>query len=276
MITRLLLLSVLTLLLAGCGSANVSDNADTPQNEPVIAESTTFDEYDLISDVVSHKYVFTTTARIHESMPEFTFIRTYGNRYIRYFPDFPRAVEVNIEIKDEEGNIIQVITGLAQSNMGGSTAEITFEDYNFDGFLDMRLHRWQDSAGALRMNAYFWLWDNCSFQFVLNDELMNLARESSGLESDYERRQIITWRRIGPAGAVLFFEWQDEKPVIVDYSTTLHDDAPQYRLELLEGILRYYGFEQSPPAAITPNFLPTVSACEEDEQVLCNIRTSAG
>ena len=39
----------------------------------------------------------------------------------------------------------------------------------FDGYLDMRLMRWQDGAGGLLAHEYFWLWDVGKKLFVLNE-----------------------------------------------------------------------------------------------------------
>ena len=157
---------MLLLLLVGCGNTNIYNNDSTSHAEVVSTESTKLDEYILINNFANTTNTFITITRIHEDVPEFTFIRTISNYYTNYYA-FPMAAEVSIKIKDGDGNVIQAITGLTQSIQGGNTRDITFDDYNFDGFLDMRLTRWQDGAGGLLLNEYFWLWDNYSFQLVL-------------------------------------------------------------------------------------------------------------
>ena len=59
-----------------------------------------------------------TTKQIHETLPVFTFIRIVGDyveNHLIY--DIPFAVEVTIIIEDDEGRLIQKITGLTQSNI---------------------------------------------------------------------------------------------------------------------------------------------------------------
>ena len=237
---RYLWLIILFLLLVGCGNTDMPNGDGASQADVLQPETTSPDDYAL--DVANYTHAFVTTARIHEDMPEFTFIRIVNDRYVNNYSDFPMAVEVRIEIKDGEGSTIQVISGLSQSIHGGNTREITFNDYNFDGFLDMRLTRWQDGAGGLLLNEYFWLWDNYSFQFVLNEELMNIGR-AADIFAHQELRQVMIWQRIAAMGVGIHFEWHDEKLVAVGYYTTLRPYDYQYFWDWLEATLNYYGLE---------------------------------
>ncbi|MCL2375845.1 MAG: hypothetical protein FWC76_00475 [Defluviitaleaceae bacterium] len=148
---------------------------------------------------------FTTTARIHENMPEFTFFRILGDGYDGWPDDIPEPVDVTIRIEDEDGNVIQVISGLTQSNQWDVIEhnEISFDDYNFDGYLDMRLMRWQDGAGGLLAKEYFWLWDATASQFVLNEQLVEIGH-AAGLTANQDTRQIMVFNRADETGS--FFE----------------------------------------------------------------------
>lgn len=106
---------------------------------------------------------------IHPDLPEFTFSRIIGGYADAYYVyDIPAPIEVSIVIKDDSGTLVQTISGLSQS-YGFINSDITFDDYNFDGYLDMRLMRWQDGAGGLLAHEYFWLWDVGKKLFVLNE-----------------------------------------------------------------------------------------------------------
>ena len=137
----------------------------------------------------------TTVIRIHESLPKFSFVRTVDYKNVDYFNnDIPISVAVKIEIFDEYGELIQSIENLTQSMQSGNTADISFGDYNFDGFLDMRLMRWQEGAGSLLANEYFWLWDSYSFQFVFNKQLMSKEQLQISLNKYKEQISILQRR----------------------------------------------------------------------------------
>jgi len=154
-----------------------------------------------------------TTQRINPNMPEFTFIRIVGGYAdVHLVYGIPSPVEISIIVKDGESNILQAITGLSQSR-GFIDYDITFDDYNFDGYLDMRLKRWQDSAGGLLAREYIWLWDNQVGQFVMNEQLMLI--EHTGLMVNHETQQIAIWRREGNFGYESFYEYYDGKYIKV-------------------------------------------------------------
>jgi len=141
--------------------------------------------------------IFTSTMRIHPDMPEFTFHRIVED----YLPEsfeiwIPAPREVSIIIEDEDGNIVQEITGLTQSNDWDRVfhANISFDDYNFDEYLDMRLLRWQDGAGGLLANEYFWLWDAYAGQFVMNEQLMEIG-VAADMRANQETQQIERFNR---------------------------------------------------------------------------------
>ena len=128
------------------------------------------------------------TIRIHPDMPEFTVTRIVGNAIADDSYLFPEPVDVRIIIADENEVVIQEINNLTQSRRS-SSGGLSFADYNFDGYLDMRLMRWQDSAGGLLAQEYFWLWDVSTMQFVLHEQLMEIGH-SAWLGADEERQRI--------------------------------------------------------------------------------------
>lgn len=162
-------------------------------------------------DLVEH----VTTLRIHEHLPELTFTRIVNNTTeMQSEYAIPQPVQINIKIEDSDGNIIQSIPGLSQSKSFLSR-NLTFNDYNFDGYLDMRLMRWQDGAGGLLANEYFWLWNAEIAQFVLNEQLMMIG-QATALSADQETRQIVVTHRDSDSDKVSFYEYLDGEFVEID------------------------------------------------------------
>jgi len=153
-------------------------------------------------------FISTINMQIHEDMPEFTFHRIIGELVLEgYWIDIPSPREVSIIIEDEDGNIIQEIFGLTQTDWQAIEAsDITFEDLNFNGYLDMRLKRYQHGVGGLLADEYFWLWDAERAQFVLNEQLMAVGQ--AGLSANSETQQIETWARMSRGGYFGFYEWR--------------------------------------------------------------------
>ena len=150
---------------------------------------------------------FATTVQIHQDIRPLTFYRRimYPVHHIDEFPE-PTAVEV--VIKNEIGIIFQVIQNLTQSAQF-LNSELSFSDYNFDGYLDMRLMRWQENDGKLITNEYFWLWDNMLYKFVLNEQLMEIGR-ATRLYVNQETSQIEVWYWTGPGstGCQVVYEYR--------------------------------------------------------------------
>jgi len=166
---------------------------------------------------------FVTTIRIHPDMPEFTITRIVGD-YLSDDYFFPEPREVNIIITDENGAIIQEISGLTQSsrNVNGG---LSFDDYNFDGYLDMRLLRWQDGAGGLLAQEYFWLWDASTMQFVMHEQLMGIGH-SAWLGADQERQRVYVGNRNLGGHAHLEYEYRNGEFFVVRRGFTWPFDTP--------------------------------------------------
>ena len=166
-------------------------------------------------EVESFNY-FTTTVQIHPHMPEFTITRIVG-AYLTYEEafgegsglSFPSPREVSIIIEDSTGLVIQIIEGLTQSgDFANRNHGPSFGDYNFDGYLDMRLMRWQDGAGGLLAQEYFWLWDTEIMEFVLHEQLMEIGHSAS-LWIKEEEQFIRVHNRYRGGHATLRYEYKN-------------------------------------------------------------------
>ena len=165
---------------------------------------------------------FVTTKRVHESLPEFTFTRILGD----YLDDchtyqFPLPIDVTIIIENDEGNVVQVISGLSQS-YDFINSEIIFEDFNFDGYLDMRLLRWQEGAHQLNTANYFWLWDTEKSRYVLNKQLMMIGGVTE-LRTNPDTLKIETWLRVNVYGGIFsYYEYYNGEYILVSSEFRKH------------------------------------------------------
>ncbi|MCL2198313.1 MAG: hypothetical protein FWB80_05275 [Defluviitaleaceae bacterium] len=204
------LISLTALLLTSCGDEgieyDVAHHVEHIETDEVTVEIIPADEWG--QPLVAPDTGFPETVKIHPNMPEFTITRIVGDYmpegYLQWFPE-PR--EVSILIADENGEIIQEIHGLTQStrNVNGG---LSFDDYNFDGYLDMRLMQWQDGAGGLLAQEYFWLWDSAAKQFVLHEQLVQIGH-AAWLGADQERQRIYVGNRYSGGHHVLEYEYDD-------------------------------------------------------------------
>ena len=233
---KLKLFFVLTavLFVAACNNDSThsaGSSAEYETEEVVTAELETDDETAIESESnftdADFYEEFITTIRIHPDMPEFTVTRIVGE-YMSYETSedglFPEPRDVRIIISDENGVIIQEINNLTQSNRSVSGG-LSFDDYNFDGYLDMRLLRWQDSAGGLLAQEYFWLWDASSMQFVIHEQLTAIGH-AAWLGADQESRRIYVGNRYRGGHALLWYEYNDGWFSVVHRAFTRPFDAP--------------------------------------------------
>jgi len=153
--------------------------------------------------------------RIHPDLPEFTFTRIIGDyANTHYVYDIPVPVETTIVIKDDSGAIVQTISGLSQSRPA-IDSDITFDDFNFDDYLDMRLIRWHDTGQSMRAVHYVWLWDAEEFQFILNEQLTEMWTADITAHSDVQ--QIETWIRNIDGFTSSFYIYLNWEFILVSY-----------------------------------------------------------
>jgi hypothetical protein len=127
-------------------------------------------EDDNIIDYVIHK-------QIHPSLPDFEFrllglaIEDNGFEYVQIH---------TLVITNDSLDLRQEFTGLTTEDIPLFLNEnysygLSFDDWNFDGFLDISLLKHHTMQGAL---FYFWLWDNELGLFVQNEYLQDLSGAS--------------------------------------------------------------------------------------------------
>ena len=191
---------------------------------------TRFTEVDFIADTEIVTYEMFYYRQINENLPSFSFTRSVGwfveENYNSPFPN-PRDVSIEItklvNIDDTWRTIIiQYIPNLFQSD-SHIYYGLVFEDLNFDGYLDMRLKRWQDGAGGLLVSEYIWLWDTTSEQFVLNEQLMEIEYKELSVCEETER--IVIFNRGGSTYYYMlsFYEYHNGEFVLVSYTReTIH------------------------------------------------------
>jgi len=137
-------------------------------------------------DIVTASIYNTITQAVHPDMEELTFIITSGSFYIS---------AQTITIKRADGSLLQEISGLYSR----FSVIPTFTDYNFDGYLDMRLQ--YCAGGSIRNEpSYFWLWDGELEQFVRNMYLQEIATFGS-VYADAQYRRIISHAHAGMGGS---------------------------------------------------------------------------
>jgi len=180
----------------------------THEEKPVYFKE---DDRQEASDITEENLAVTqiTTVRIHPDMPEFSITRLIGD-YINDVEDWiPAAREITLIVSDESGNVIQTIAGITQSNIFENIFfdEPTFDDYNFDGYLDMRLHRYNPGAGGMLSEYYFWLWDSELGEFVLNWQLIYMGR-AAYFSANHDRQQLLSWNRWS-AGSEQFWSYYE-------------------------------------------------------------------
>lgn len=130
-----------------------------------------------------------------------------------------QKVETNIStltILDKDGHVMQefkelnTITPASEDSMYG----LSFDDYNFDGNLDICL--WQLQGGSL-LNApsYYWLWDNSTNEYVENEELESISQET-WIEADSDAKQVTASARYGTYGSGRdYYEYRDSSFLLV-------------------------------------------------------------
>lgn len=167
---------------------------------------------DLPPDIIT-SIDYTTNKKINENMPEFTFhitgsnVKKYGGSYDRtkYYIMFDENKIENISIKDDNGTVVQVLNNLYTENPASEIDMygLLFDDWNFDGYLDIGL--WRYRGGSMGNNPhYYWLWDNRLGKFVENADLEEIS-EYSYISVNGDTRQIECYTRYGGYGGIVCY-----------------------------------------------------------------------
>jgi len=234
-----------TLIIVACNSQPENQSV---ANDYVLVEYTeTESESKALEKEYTQKYqlldthpVFTTTMRIHEYMPEFTFIRTLGD-FVTDFYMIEEERYVSITILDESSNIIQEIDGIMQGGHGlwmvpeHEMFEIRFDDFNFDGYMDMWLITARNPGTAGGEWGYHWIWNPNTGQFELNEQLNQINACMSWLYVNQDTQQIQISSRGGGGGSWLtsYYEWFEDELILIAemFTEWIHRDfVPSYIL----------------------------------------------
>lgn len=210
---------------------------------------------DLPSDIIT-PIDLTTVIKINDQMPEFTFhmtgnnIKKYGlsNDKTKYYIMFDDNEVDKITITDPTGALVQTIDNLTTANPATEEEKygLSFEDWNFDGYIDIGL--WTYPGGSMRNDPhYYWLWDNSIGQYVKNDELIEISNFST-ISINTEEKRLECYTRYGAGeGGSQYFKYIDGNYVLVyTYSLELVEspDEEGKRLrhitssELVDGVMK--------------------------------------
>jgi len=152
-------------------------------------------------------FTFTTTQRISWGVwLDFTIEGIIERSYLitidksRYYKSDCVSIST-LTINNRDSRVSQAFFDLNTENSYASEDDmygLSFDDWNFDGYLDVSLLR---SPGGTMKNkpTYYWLWDNSAQEYIANDELNELSLESTVMAAS-ELRQVIAFTRTGPIG----------------------------------------------------------------------------
>jgi len=166
-----------------------------------------------LDDEIIHEAEYTesiTVTRIHPNMPEFTFYHINEGIIIEDEWGFECYI-THIVIMDEYENFIQKIDNINVSlwHFYNITQLVQFEDYNFDGYLDMRvLYDGSLGLGFPWEASLFWLWDPEIYQFVPNEQLREITRYTLHHVDSESRQLIMGWHtRAGAHSFTRYYEY---------------------------------------------------------------------
>ncbi|MCL2573999.1 MAG: hypothetical protein FWE34_05535 [Defluviitaleaceae bacterium] len=205
---------------------------------------TAFDSQVAYEPEAKEATVFVTIMRIHEDMPEFTFYRKIGEPTLTSYPPSPRDFDhvknhIVITIVDENGDIVQEIDDITQGGHGDwmtadwDAFDIQFDDFNFDGYMDMWLIYAVNPGTAGGMWAHFWLWDIDAGQFV-QDEQLSAISNMAWLRVNQKTQQVEVSSRGGGAGPWItsYYKYRNGEFVLAANALTewiFRDFVPSYK-----------------------------------------------
>ena len=238
------------LLLICCTASNyleteISDISDMP------TFSTQAKPEDIITPIS-----YTVTRTINSEIPEFEFKlegarveKTYlsSSQSDYYYSQADTEIST-LTVSSKDGSFKQEFTNLStctsssESDMYG----LSFDDWNFDGYLDVSL--WQYIGGSMgNAPTYYWLWDNDVGMFVANTELGEIS-ESSTVYRDVANKQVKSFTNFGCGGyGEGYYEYINGNYVTVKLKEQLYEpvkgDETQYHYhiiiqELVDGDLK--------------------------------------
>ena len=120
-------------------------------------------------------------------------------------------------IENPDTGFLQEFTDLETINQYANAENmygLSFDDWNFDGYLDVSL--WRYPGGSMMNNpSYYWLWDVDTSMFISCEELEEISSISTPTIIS-ETNQLYAYSRGGWAENMqLYYEWHGEQLVLV-------------------------------------------------------------
>jgi len=128
---------------------------------------------------------------------------------------------LSIEIADAEGDFIQLFEDVEieilpiSVDSTDATISVSFMDVNFDGYLDMIIHK---HRGGNRWAGpeHYWLWDSEAERFVYSAELSTLSG-GGNVDINPITQQVMTWWSSVEGRHYTFYEWDND--ILIPVST---------------------------------------------------------
>ena len=186
------------------------------------------------SDIESET-VFFRSKQINESLPAFDF-------YIRHFVGNERVFDFHFEhpfspwvepwryglifadielVVKKDGEIIQTIGDMYVDSSFNTFSWIYFQDFNFDGYLDLQIISHQAFSEGHMLYSYFFIWDTEINQFALNQQLKEIGYAAS-IYANAQTNKIEVWHRVLPNPTLTLYSYCDGVFVVQgdEYSQT--------------------------------------------------------
>jgi rhodanese-related sulfurtransferase len=130
---------------------------------------------------------FSIRKQIHENLPPFTFTLTVFD-----IDEFFLSDNAVLTISSADGSFLQEFSDIRTHFLRYRKFEeaLKFDDWNFDGYLDISLWRFPGGSMGNRPH-YFWLWNPETEEFTENFDLGQISSWSR-VEIDYENNLIIS------------------------------------------------------------------------------------
>ena len=167
------------------------------------------------------------SVKINSKMPEF------GIETLSYFKDDYYKVQTITITDNSTGEILQTIL-IPEYTFNGNTEItnwrndiLTFEDFNFDGYTDIRLY---DSENSTYLTNYVYLLWNQELGLYQNDTQLSFIPESS---FDEEEQLIYGFDRAGPYSSYYTYKYIENKLTLICHEeyVSLHSNNMDAYLE---------------------------------------------
>lgn len=214
------------------------DNEKISQIRTITVENLTFNTLrfyhtaDFVDIFELGVYEFTIVQEINDTNRPFNFHFRGERVYVCEDGFFGTPTDIlEIRITDYDGNFIQQIEGIPIIPWMESL-HISFEDYNFDGFLDMTIIK---HAGGVRGGAphHIWFWNEYMNKFIFNEKLSELSH-GRNLEINMDTRQVMAWFSSVTGRDYIFLEFIEGTPTAVGTLEWIHFDFHEWAIEHLD------------------------------------------